>query len=67
LISGKWLNTNIVLGDNIHGATFGHDKDLNGDGFNDIYNTTRFTADVYFINPKTNTFIDSATNSSYKH
>lgn len=59
LINGKWTETNLVLEDNIHGANFFHDQDINGDGYIDIINTTRFTAEVYFYNPKINSYIDT--------
>ena len=59
LINGKWIETNLVLEENNHGGTFFHDKDINGDGYVDIVNTVRFTAVVYFYNPKINSFIDT--------
>ncbi len=58
--NGHWEMTKLELDDNIHGGNLGRDLDINGDGFPDIYNTTRFTADIYFFDPSKNTFIDSA-------
>lgn len=59
LINGKWTISKLELEDNIHGGNFFHDQDINGDGFIDIVNTIRFTAVVYFYNPKINSFIDT--------
>ncbi len=58
--NGKWTQTNLVLEDNIHGGNFFHTKDINGDGFIDITNATRFTEEVFFFNPKTKSFVDTA-------
>lgn len=59
-INNQWRVTNLTLTDNIHGSSYDHSNDINGDGYNDITNFLRFTQEVYFFNPKTNSFFDSA-------